>query len=421
MNDILYKAQKEALHSVESYYFPRYAETSTWGKYTCNVIHDSLYTISMTKTYLFEVAMAVSEAALSMLGRFRPVVEKAFDFVYPVNIVNGERHAVILPRTWEKSLGDNVLFPFSIWGLARTNAAFEGETLQATVDRVVTRLLEPNENKELLNPTLAPIAFFDNIEWGVKTAMNYALSYVEDVPLDEEAERSSSFEYKMEVMKDSSLNAFSIPGGKMFVFSGLIEEIDASLKNNPIKKSKITFKDGSIATVNLEGVTREDILAPLIGHEMTHIASRHGFTLSLESLLNEISSFLELCSGMGYYLFSAFISRKQEFECDVTGVYLASKAGYDPRGALYLEELFLQSQPASVQRLDRVTEPLFNHPHSDKRLRAVFTAISTFAPGSLMDKTQWEEPRQHAYDVNRLSPALQVATRVKANLRLQPS
>ena len=422
MNNILYTSQKEALHSVESYYFPRYAENNTWGKYTCNVIHDSLHTISMTKTYLFEVAMAVSEAALSMLGRFRPVVEKAFDFVYPVNIVNGERHAVILPRTWEKSLGDNVLFPFSVWEYTKTNAAFEGETLQATVDKVVTTLLGLEQNQALLNPPLAPIAFFDNIEWCVKTAMNYVLSLVDDVP-SEEPKESSSFEYKMEVMKHPFLNAFSVPGGKMVVLSGLIEEIDNSLKHNLIKESKVTFKDRSAATVNLAGVTREDILAALIGHEMTHIASRHAFTFSFESFINELAELLGGYSedSWSYFLLSSLMSRKQEFECDVTGAYLASKAGYDPRGALYLEELFLQSQPASVQRLDRVTEPLFSHPHSSKRLRAIFTAISTFAPGSLMDKTQWEEPRQHAYDVNRLSPALQVATRVKANLRLQPS
>ena len=180
----LYQAQQEALHSVESYYFPRYAESNTWGKYICNVIHDSLHTVSMVKTCLFEVASAVSNAAFAVLNRFTPA-QAAYDFVYPTNIVNGQRHIVTIPRTWEKSIGDSLLFPLVTWGLTRTHAASQGETLQATVDRVVSDLLRPDENQALLNPPLAPIAFFDNIEWVVQTLTNYALSCVEDVPPDE--------------------------------------------------------------------------------------------------------------------------------------------------------------------------------------------------------------------------------------------
>jgi hypothetical protein len=419
--DILYKSQQEALHSVESHYFPRYAENNTWGKYVCNVIHDTLHIVSDVKAYLFEVASAVSNVAFAFFNQFVPL-EQSYEFVYPVNIVNGQRHIVTLPRTWEKSLGDHFLCPLSTWGLLNTDAAFDGERLQVTVDNVLTKLLTPNENKELLNPQLAPIAFFDNIEWGVKTAMNYVLSLVEDIPPeDAPVEMSGIFDYKMEVVKDSSLNAFSLPGGKMVVFSGLIEEMDHSLTYNPITESKITFKDGSVATVQLDGVTREDILAALIGHEITHAASRHAFTFSLESFLNEISSFLELGNSWGCYLFSAFVSRKQEFECDVTGAYLAFKADYDPRGALYLEELFLKKQPAAVQRIYSLTEPLFSHPHNNKRLKAVFTAISTFAPESLRGKTVWSEARAHSYDLNRLSPALQVVQRVKENLTSEPN
>jgi Zn-dependent protease with chaperone function len=364
---------------------------------------------------LFEVAGSVLNVAFAFFNQFAPI-DQAYNFVYPVNIVNGKRHIVILPRTWEKSLGDNLLFPLSTWEFTKTNAASHGETLQTTVDRVVASLLAPNENKELLNPPLAPIALFDNIAWVAQAALSYVLP--KDELLDEEPlEAPKDFEYKMEVMKHSSINAFCVPGGKMVVFSGLIEELDHALQNNIIKESKIAFKDGSIATVNLEGVTREDVLAALIGHEMTHAASRHGFTLSIESLLNEISGFLELTSSIGCYLFSAFVSRKNEFECDVTGAYLASKAGYDPRGAIYLEELFLQGQPQQVQCLERIAEPLFSHPHGSKRLRAVFTAISTFAPESLKDQTVWTDPRvPHSYDTNRLSPALKAAAKVRENL-----
>jgi hypothetical protein len=411
----LYLSQQEALHSVESHYFPRYETSNTWGKYICNIIHDSLHTISMVKTYFFEIAKSVSNAAFAVFNQFVPA-EAAYDFVCPVNIVNGERHIVILPRTWEKFLGDNLLFPLSTWGLSRTHAASEGETLQITVDRVVGTLLRPDENQALLNPTLAPIAFFDNLEWGVQTLTNCALSCVEDVSPDE---APKGFEYKMEVMKHPFINAFSVPGGKMVVFSGLIEEIDNSLQNHTIKESKVTFKDGSVATVNLEGVKREDVLAALIGHEMTHAASRHLTTFSFDSFINELMNLLGGYSedSWSYFLLSSLASRKNEFECDVTGAYLASKAGYDPRGAIYLEELFLQSQPAQVQRLDRLVEPLFSHPHGSKRLRAVFTAISTFAPESLAKYTKWKEPQaRHPYDLFHLSPALKAAEKVQENL-----
>ena len=57
----------------------------------------------------------------------------------------------------------------------------------------------------------------------------------------------------------------------MIVYTGLVDQIWA----NRIKEVRVDFADGSWANVSVESVRKEDILAALIGHEITHAAARH--------------------------------------------------------------------------------------------------------------------------------------------------
>ncbi len=54
------------------------------------------------------------------------------------------------------------------------------------------------------------------------------------------------FEYRFFVIKDSQLNAFAVPGGSIYVHTGLIERVSST-----------------------------DELAGVLGHEIIHVKSRH--------------------------------------------------------------------------------------------------------------------------------------------------
>src|SRR3954463_14112302 len=61
------------------------------------------------------------------------------------------------------------------------------------------------------------------------------------------AARESGFPFPFAVLEDKSVNAFALPGGPMFIFSGLIRNVD-----------------------------NEAQLAAVMAHEMAHVVLRHG-------------------------------------------------------------------------------------------------------------------------------------------------
>jgi len=162
--------------------------------------------------------------------------------------------------------------------------------------------------------------------------------------------------YKWEffvIDKPDVMNAFCLPGGKIFVYSGL-------------------FK----------AVQNEDQLAVVIGHEVAHAIARHGAErMSMIQLGRMGKQIATQTLGGGKYaglinqaygLGETFglvlpYSRKFEYEADEIGLYLMTKAGYNPREALrFWENMrrlsrgkrkppeFFSTHPADTHRIARL-------------------------------------------------------------------
>ena len=130
-----------------------------------------------------------------------------------------------------------------------------------------------------------------------------------------------SWEFHL-IKKDEAINAFCLPGGKVFVYTGIL---------------KYTRDECGLATV--------------IGHEVAHALARHGAERMSIALLSEVGEkaletalagqtpitgktfrmLYGLASQVGVLL---PYSRKQELEADHIGLILMARAGYDPRCAL---------------------------------------------------------------------------------------
>ena len=125
------------------------------------------------------------------------------------------------------------------------------------------------------------------------------------------------FQYSFKVVDAKEINAFALPGGPMYVNSGMI------------------------AAAKTEGE-----MAGVMAHEISHVALRHGTAQVtkaqkysvLSSILGAggavvggpLGSIAQMgAQGVGVYLLK--FSREYETEADLLGAHIMANAGYDPR------------------------------------------------------------------------------------------
>jgi hypothetical protein len=131
------------------------------------------------------------------------------------------------------------------------------------------------------------------------------------------------------VVNERELNAFSVPGGNIYVFSKMVNE----------------FTD--------------DELAYVIGHEIGHLENLH--------LLENVQKINLLGDYSKWYDFLGDpLTQKDEKEADYAGVYLAHKAGYDPRAALTVLKKI-----DNATRVFKIPKILCSHPPAKERIRCL--------------------------------------------------
>jgi predicted Zn-dependent protease len=164
-----------------------------------------------------------------------------------------------------------------------------------------------------------------------------------------EAEQSG-FPFTFEVVADPSINAFALPGGPMFINTGLLKAVDSEAE-----------------------------LAGVMGHEMSHVILRHGTNQASKAKLIELPALFgsqlaggsilgQLASvGIGVTANSVLLkfSRTAESQADLMGAHLMAEAGYDPRQlAVFFEKLNEQAASRTIQFFS-------DHPNPDNRERAI--------------------------------------------------
>ncbi|HHD82300.1 MAG TPA: M48 family peptidase [Campylobacterales bacterium] len=165
----------------------------------------------------------------------------------------------------------------------------------------------------------------------------------------------TNFQWEFFVIdNDEEANAFCLPGGKVFVYTGIFKY-----------------------------VANDDELAAVMGHEIAHALARHGAERMSSGQLQQMggqilgavmqsqgasaptTNMAMQAFGIGSQLgFMLPHSRTQEYEADQIGLVLSAKAGYNPRAALSFWEKFsnsgqtppeyLSTHPAPTNRISEI-------------------------------------------------------------------
>lgn len=199
--------------------------------------------------------------------------------------------------------------------------------------------------------------------------------------------------YEFVVLNSSVPNAWALPGGKIAINRGLLTEINS-----------------------------ETELAAVLGHEIVHAAARHsakqqerGIWLQAAVLGTAIatgnSGYSDLAVGgasVGAQLISQTYGRGAELESDLYGMRYMSKAGYDPQGAVELQETFVRLSEGRAT--DWLSGLFSSHPPSQERVDTNKRTAATLPAGGEIGKERYQaalkktfavQPAYDAYDEGR--------------------
>lgn len=203
--------------------------------------------------------------------------------------------------------------------------------------------------------------------------------------------------YEFAVINESVPNAWALPGGKISINRGLLTEMDSEAE-----------------------------LAAVLAHEIVHSAASHGAQNQSRGMLlqgavlaggiaagvaTEDDRYTQaaLLGGMvGAQLISKRYSREAEREADLYGMRYMQRAGYNPRGAVELQETFLRISEGRKQ--DAFSALFASHPPSRERVENNRELLAELGDSGRIGREEYQQqiamlkraqPAYEAYDEGR--------------------
>lgn len=191
--------------------------------------------------------------------------------------------------------------------------------------------------------------------------------------------------YEFVVLNSPVPNAWALPGGKIAINRGLLEVLD-----------------------------NEAELAAVLGHEIVHAAARHSAQrmeratvaqavtaaamLGVASTVSDrgnrdlILGAAHTSAALGAHILFARYSRDAEEEADYFGMRYMSAAGYDPMGAVTLQEKFVELYEG---RNPNWLEGLFaSHPPSQRRVELNRRTLEELPEGGKLGREEYQTQMQ---------------------------
>ena len=216
--------------------------------------------------------------------------------------------------------------------------------------------------------------------------------YVQHVgqQLAQRARRKEQLDFEFTIINDSTPNAWALPGGKIAINRGLLTELDSEAE-----------------------------LAAVLGHEIVHADAAHGARAQSKGMLTQVGAMVSMVilgsvdsqttreiammvPAVGAQLLTQKYSRDAEREADEYGMLYMSEAGYNPLGAVELQETFVEISEGRNE--DWMSGLFASHPPSRERLErnqkmaGELPGEGSFGRDRYAEKTQFLRRVQPAYD-----------------------
>lgn len=201
------------------------------------------------------------------------------------------------------------------------------------------------------------------------------------------------YNYEFKVINSSVPNAWALPGGKITINRGLLTEME-----------------------------NEAELAAVLAHEIVHAAAEHSARQMSKGMLmqgaliatqigtagSDYAQLTEMGAGIGGQMVMAKFGRIAELEADLYGMKYMSAAGYDPQGAVELQQKFVRMKDGARQ--DFIQGLFATHPPSQERVTKNRETAATLPPGGRIGADTYQQktanlrrqkPAYEAYDKAR--------------------
>jgi len=192
--------------------------------------------------------------------------------------------------------------------------------------------------------------------------------------------------FTFQVVEAEDLNAFALPGGYVFVNTGLIVMAE-----------------------------EEDEFAGAVAHEIAHVAARHMTRQATRGQIANIASIplsvllggwagVAARQGAALVIPMTFLSfsRRDESEADYLGLQYMYTAGYDPNGAI---NIFERLQALSQRQPGRVSKLFSTHPMDAARIRNAQKEIQQILPARdtyVVNTSEYVEMRMRLLKIQSL-------------------
>lgn len=187
----------------------------------------------------------------------------------------------------------------------------------------------------------------------------YVNKFIQHLELDD------TYKINATIIKSDEINAFALPGGKIFIYSGILQKMNSY-----------------------------EELTALLGHEATHIINRH----SLKSICRSATIGIVFAAifGDASGISAGIISQAQQFkqldysrdletEADNNGVSIMVQNKVEPKGMLDLLKLLKEEGDETPQLM----KYLSTHPGTDSRIENISSqpaVTTTFSKNKTLEK-----------------------------------
>ena len=183
------------------------------------------------------------------------------------------------------------------------------------------------------------------------------------LPIIDAARKDWDVPYTVTLIKDNEINAFAVPGGPMYVNTGLMQL-----------------------------ATTDDELASVLAHEVSHIVKRHSAQQLSDAavkqgvagiLFGRSNADVRSVVGLTLSLKDREFSRGDESQSDEYGFKYLVAAGYNVRG---MASMFTKMQDSAAKSNEKLAF-LSTHPLTRKRIEAAEKRAESYENGT------WKAPK----------------------------